>query len=253
MSLELHRQPPGLFQILTRGPWPANKNRAGGGTAFPGEVRLRWHGESWGTARGGRTAPSGARGAMRDGRRRRIDRGGRSAAERTRRRGGSGGRGWKRRGWGAARGRSEARCGVDLGGATVEARLDCGLEARRRSVERRRRSGVSGQGKSERARKRNEESFLEPRRARGKGEIGVLSWAIHGGVRGGGRLDSSGWRGEGRGHQRDGKGRWGVSGRRVEATRSRRWRGEAAQSGGGRRGAVGGEKQRNREGKKTGT
>jgi hypothetical protein len=62
-----------------------------------------------------------------------------------------------------------------------------------------------------------------------------------------------GGRGEGRGHQRDGKGRWEVSGRRVEATRSRRWRGEAAQSGGGRRGAVGGEKQRNREGKKTGT
>ena len=66
-----------------------------------------------------------------------------------------------------------------------------------------------------------------------KGEIGVLSWAIDGGVRGGDRLDSSGWRGEGRGHQRDGKGRWGVSGRHVEATRSRRWRGEAAQSGGG--------------------
>ena len=116
--------------------------------------------------------------------------------------------------------------------------------------------GVPGCLGRERARGRgkwNEESFLEPRRARGKGEIGVLSWAIHGGVRGGGRLDSSGWRGEGRGHQRDGKGRWGVSGRRVEATRSRRWRGEAAQSGGGRRGAVGGEKQRNREGKKTGT
>ena len=47
--------------------------------------------------------------------------------------------------------------------------------------------------------------------------------------------------------------RRGTQARRVEATRSRRWRGEAAQSGGGRRGAVGGEKQRNREGKKTGT
>ena len=65
--------------------------------------------------------------------------------------------------------------------------------------------GVPGCLGRERARgrgKRNEESFLEPRRARGKGEIGVLSWAIHGGVRGGGRLDSSGRRGEGRGHQR---------------------------------------------------
>jgi len=108
MCLELHRQPPGLFQILTRGPWPANKNRAGG-AAFPGEVRLRWHGESWGNARGGRTAPSGARVAMRDGRRRRIDGGGRSAAERTRRRGGSGGRGRKRRGWEAVRGHGGAR------------------------------------------------------------------------------------------------------------------------------------------------
>jgi len=81
----------------------------------------------------------------------------------------------------------------------------------------------------------------------------VVQLARHGGVRGGGRLDSSGWRGEGRGHQRDGQGGGEFSGRRAEATRSRRWRGEAAQSGGGRRGAVGGEKQRNREGKKTGT
>ena len=143
----------------------------------------------------------------------------------------------------------------------VEAKLDVGsiwAERlwRRGSTAGLRLAGVPGCLGRERARgrgKRNEESFLEQRRARGKGEIGVLSWAIHGGVRGGDRLDSSGWRGEGRGHQRDGKGRWGVSGRRVEATRSRRWRGEAAQSGGGRRGAVGGEKQRNREGKKIGT
>ena len=33
--------------------------------------------------------------------------------------------------------------------------------------------------------------------------------------------------------------RRGTQARRVEATRSRRWRGEAAQSGGGRRGTVG--------------
>ena len=70
--------------------------------------------------------------------------------ERRRRRSGEGLAG--RKGGRAARGQGEARCGVDLGGAAVEARLDGGLEARRRSVERRRRSGVSGQGKSERAR-----------------------------------------------------------------------------------------------------
>jgi len=91
--------------------------------------------------------------------------------------------------------------------------------------------GVPGCLGRERARgrgKRNEESFLEPRRARGKGEIGVLSWAIHGGVRGGGRLDSSGWRGEGRGHQRDGKGRWGV----FWATRGSHEKQEVARGGG---------------------
>ena len=60
--------------------------------------------------------------------------------------------------------------------------------------------------------------------------------------RGGSRAKLRRGRGEGRELQRDGKGRWGVSGRRVEATRSRRWHGE-----GGPERRAGGARHRRRE------
>ena len=74
-----------------------------------------------------------------------------------------------------------------------------------------------------------------PRRRRGGGRETVLGGVAKGG--------SSSARGAGS------RSAWG---RHVKRRRSRTWPG-ATQRGGGRRGAVGGEKQRNREGKKTGT
>jgi hypothetical protein len=52
-----------------------------GWPAFTGASAHRRRGLGWGKRRRGRAAPSGACGAMRDGRRRRIDGGGRSVAE----------------------------------------------------------------------------------------------------------------------------------------------------------------------------
>ena len=152
--------------------------------------------------------------------------------ERRRRRSGEGLVG--RKGGRAARGRGEARCGVDLGGAAVEARLDGGLEARRRSVERRRRSGVWEHGESKRRRGIGCWGFCSAH-ARDREGRRALQRALHGGIAvaaARAALRSVGARGTTGGGTARWQGRRGVSGRCVEATRSRRWRGEVALHGG---------------------
>ena len=92
--------------------------------------------------------------------------------------------------------------------------------------------GVLGRGIAEQAKERVEKvSGVFVRLVRALGEGGGLSlgramatarWRPCGGF---------GRRGEGRGHQRDGKGRWGSSGA-TRGLAGRRWRGEAALHGG---------------------
>jgi len=72
MSLELRRQPPGFSQILTRRSSAGGEKQGTMEAANPGDSGHRQRGGRWGTRKGERAAPFGARGALGEGRMRAV-------------------------------------------------------------------------------------------------------------------------------------------------------------------------------------